>query len=91
MPPTSPALKLENRKEAKMTKLYCVISIRNFNWGEDRRDMFFTSEEAAELAAHKVRKKFADENIDGEVKIITRTALSKDAAKDTELVHCILH
>ena len=74
-----------------MTKVYVVISTRNLSWGEDRRDMIFRTEEIAEIAARKVREKFADENIDGEVKILTRIVNTKTAADDTELVHCILH
>jgi len=74
-----------------MTKVYVVISTRYFNWGDDRRDMIFYTEEAAEIAAGKVRAKFVDENVNGDVKIMTRVVNTTSAAEDDELVHCILH
>ena len=74
-----------------MTIVYVVISTRNLSWGEDRRDMLFDAEEAAKMAADKVRKKFADENIDGYVKVVKRLLNNKKFAEDTEYVHCLLH
>jgi len=53
--------------------------------------MLFDAEEAAKMAADKVRKKFADENIDGYVKVVKRLLNNKKFAEDTEYVHCLLH
>ena len=72
-------------------QIYVVIATRKFSWGEDRRDMFFTAEKGAEMAAEKVREKFSLNDIDGDVTIITRVVQNDSSAEDDEFVHCILH
>jgi len=73
-----------------MNDVYVVVATRKLLWGEDRREMLFSTPEAAEIAANKIMAKFANGDTDFKAKIIARPVLCKKDAENTELVLCIL-